>query len=256
MQGWKITMLRSAVLVVAGILASVVPAHGTVQAFHQVYLLSPGGTFSLDNVNGSVQVEGWEREEVEVDAVKTAKQSAADADLVKIEVESSGGNVAVHTKYPQGSGVEVAVDFRVHVPYQAVLGEVGTVNGSVSVRGLEGGGQLHSVNGNVEVVDSGGRYSAHTTNGDIHMELHRLPVGRPMEVGTVNGSLVVALPPDASANLAVHSLNGDFRSEMPVKTTAGQSPRVFEGTLGDGGDPVTLSTVNGGIRVVVERPSV
>src|SRR5271154_2866738 len=121
MRGWKSTVLRSAVVVAAGILTSVAPAHGTVvEAFHQVYQLSPGGTFSLDNVNGSVQVEGWERGEGEGDAVKTARQKKADADLVKIEVESSGGNVAVHTKYPQGSGVEVAVDFRVHVPYQAV----------------------------------------------------------------------------------------------------------------------------------------
>ncbi len=256
MRGWRSVVLRNAALAAAGMLASVAAAQGTTQGFHQVYPLGRGGSFSLDNVNGSVQVEGWEREEVEVDAVKTARRGLADAERVRIEVETSGGNVAVHTRYPRGSGVEVAVDFRVRIPNGAALVEVETVNGSVSVRGVEGGGALRSVNGDVEVVDSGGRYSAHTTNGDIRMELHRLPAGPPMEVGTVNGSVVVALPAGANANLAVRSMNGDFQSEMPVKTTAGHSPRVFEGVLGDGGDPVTLSTVNGGIRVVVERPSV
>jgi hypothetical protein len=33
---------------------------------HQIYPLPSGGSFVLENVNGSVQVEGWSRDEVEV----------------------------------------------------------------------------------------------------------------------------------------------------------------------------------------------
>ena len=41
--------------------------------FNQTYPLTPGGTFELQNVNGTVDVQTWDRDEVEVRAVKTAK---------------------------------------------------------------------------------------------------------------------------------------------------------------------------------------
>ncbi len=59
------------------------------QLFKQTYPLPPGGSFLLENVNGSVQVDGWERDEVEVSAVKTSQSDQHDVELVKIEVDST-----------------------------------------------------------------------------------------------------------------------------------------------------------------------
>src|SRR5579884_2193461 len=42
------------------------------QVFEQSYPLHAGGSFLLENVNGSVEVDGWDRDEVEVRAVKVA----------------------------------------------------------------------------------------------------------------------------------------------------------------------------------------
>ena len=44
--------------------------------FDQSYPLQPGGTFELQNVNGTVEVEGWDRDAIEVHAVKTASVGA------------------------------------------------------------------------------------------------------------------------------------------------------------------------------------
>src|SRR5579864_4305770 len=63
--------------------------------FQQSYPLTPGGSFLLENVNGSVQVEGWDRNEVEVRAMKLTTRNQADADGVKIDVENDPGQVAV-----------------------------------------------------------------------------------------------------------------------------------------------------------------
>ncbi len=226
------------------------------QVFDRTYPLSPGGSFSLENVNGSVQVDGWEREEVEIRALKTARENPADADRVKIEVETKNAAVAVHTRYPQNSGVEVTVEYRVHVPYRVLFGGVETVNGSIVVRGVEGKGWLRSVNGNVEVLDSSGRFSARTTNGNLRLELRPLTEGDPVELSTVNGSVVLAVPANSRANLDVRSMNGDFFSELPVAAQGSFNARSFHGQLGSGGSTVSIRTVNGGIRVVLERPSV
>ena len=41
-----------------------------IDEFHKIVPLSPGGTLSLTNVNGNVEIHGWEQEELEVYAEK------------------------------------------------------------------------------------------------------------------------------------------------------------------------------------------
>ena len=245
------TTLRGLVLLSA-LAGLVFPAHAADENFHHIYPLAAGGSFALENVNGSVQVEGWSRDEVEVSAVKTATRSdSRDLSQVKIEVDDS------HPRYPQGEGAEVAVEYHVHVPYRVLLGSIETVNGSVTVRGVEGGGELRSVNGNVEVFDSSGRFSEKTTNGNLRLELRYLMAGGPMNLETVNGSVVLGLPEGARADLKVLAMNGDFYSELPVTSAASKpAARAFHAKLGTGGGEISVRTINGGIRLVVQRPGV
>ncbi|HUA00641.1 MAG TPA: DUF4097 family beta strand repeat-containing protein [Candidatus Aquilonibacter sp.] len=244
-------------LVFAAVLCLALPGFADQQVFEQIYPLASGGQFVLQNVNGSVRVEGWDRDEVEVHATKTSASDARDLSLVKIQVDSHPNEVDVHTLYPDGENAEVAVEYVVHVPYRVLLHSIGTVNGSVSVRGVRGAGELRSVNGNVEVLDSSGRFSAHTTNGDLHLELASLTDGAPMNLETVNGSVTLDLPSNASADLTVRNMNGDVSSDVPVTSTATlPGSRAFRGKLGHGGGPISVRTVNGGIHLVLEHPSV
>jgi Putative adhesin len=246
-----------ALVVLAGVLCVCLPSFANIdQVFRETYKLPAGGQFQLDNVNGSVHVEGWDRDEVEVQAVKTSQNDAHDLDQVKIEVESHPGEVDVHTRYPTGQGADVAVEYHIRVPNRVLLACVQTVNGSLEVHGVDGGGQLRSVNGNVEVTDSSGRFNAKTTNGDLHLELRHLIGGAPMNLETVNGSVVLGLPSNASADLDVHNMNGDLYSDFPVtSTTALPGSRAFHSRLGHGGGgAISVRTINGGIRLVREQP--
>jgi hypothetical protein len=248
-----------ALVLLAGVLTFSLPGFATTdQVFNETYKLPAGGHFQLDNVNGSVQVEGWDRDEVEVHAVKTSQSDAHDLDQVKIEVESHPGEVDVHTRYPTGQGAEVAVEYHIRVPNRVLLGCIQTVNGSLLVRGVDGGGDLRSVNGNVEVTESSGRFSAKTTNGNLRLELRHLIDGAPMNLETVNGSVVLGLPSNASADLNMRNMNGDLYSDFPVTSTATlPGARSFHGRLGRGnGGAISVRTVNGGIRLVVEHPGV
>jgi hypothetical protein len=251
----KRTTSARMLLALAGVLCISLPGFANDQVFEHIYPLPPGGSFLLKNVNGDVRVDGWDRDEVEVRAVKKAKNDQSDLEQVKIDVESQPRQVAVHTLYPKGEGVEVAVEYHIHVPYRVLLGNVETVNGCVLVRGIDGGGELRSVNGDVEVLESSGRFSAKTTNGNLHLELRKVLDGAPMNLETVNGSVVLGLPSNARANLKVLNLNGDFYSELPV-TSALASPaaRAFRAKLGVGGGEISVRTINGGIRLLREPP--
>jgi DUF4097 and DUF4098 domain-containing protein YvlB len=248
-----------ALVLLAGVLCFCMQSFAnTDEEFKESFKLSSGGHFQLDNVNGSVQVEGWDRDEVEVRAVKTSQSDARALDEVKIEVKSTPDTLAVHTRYPATESDEVAVEYHIRVPNRTLLAGVTTVNGSLRVSGVNAGGDLKSVNGNVEVMDSSGRFSAKTTNGDVHMELRKLNDGAPMNLETVNGSVVLGLPSNASADLKVRNMNGALYSDFPVSSTeATPGARAFHGRLGHGGGgPISVRTVNGGIRLFLEHPGV
>jgi hypothetical protein len=232
------------------------PSYAISKEFNQSYPLQPGGAFELQNVNGAVEVQGWDRKEVEVRAVKTAKSRESDLDRVSIEVDARPDSVSIATHYPQNEGVEVAVEFTVHVPHGAHVGHIGTVNGTLRITGLETVEDLHTVNGNIEVFEAGGNIHAHTTNGNVRLELAHLRDKNGATAETTNGSLVLAVPSNTQADLEARCLNGNFYSELPIAVESSQRPREVHGKLGGGGAPLHLRTVNGGIRIVVLRSTV
>ncbi len=236
---------------------TVLPASAAIsQEFDKIYSLQPGGTFELQNVNGPVEVRGWDRDAVEVRAVKTAKHHEADLDRVTIEVSAQSDYVSVATHYPQDEGVEVAVEYLVRVPRGAHVEHIGTINGTLSVVGVDSVDDLHTVNGNIEVYDGGGNVHAHTTNGNIHLELAHFAGASGASAETTNGSLLIALPANAEANIETRCLNGNFLSELPVAMQSSLKPREMHGKIGKGGAPITLRTINGGIRIVTLRATV
>lgn len=233
-----------------------VPSYAISKDFNQSYPLQPGGTFELQNVNGPVDVQGWDRNEVEVHAVKTAKQKETDLERVSIEVDARPDSVSIATRYPQNEGVEVAVEYTIHLPHGARVEHIGTVNGTLRISGLENVEDLHTVNGNIEVFEAGGNIHAHTTNGNVHLELGRALEKAGATAETTNGSLVLAVPSDLQADVEARCLNGNFYSELPITMESTQRPREMHGRLGRGGAPIHLRTVNGGIRLVVLRSTV
>src|ERR1700674_3417133 len=242
------------VLVLAGVLA--VPSYAITKEVNQSYPLQPGGSFELQNVNGTIDVQGWDRNEVEIHAVKTAKQKESDLERVAIDVEAKPDAISITTRYPQNEGVEVAVEYTIHVPHGAHIEHIGTVNGTLRIAGVETVEDLHTVNGNIEVLEAGGSVHAHTTNGNVHLELAHLPDKTGATAETTNGSLVLAVPSDLQADVEARCLNGNFFSELPITMESSQRPREMHGKLGHGGAPIHLRTVNGGIRVVILRSTV
>jgi DUF4097 and DUF4098 domain-containing protein YvlB len=233
-----------------------VPGFAITKQFDQTYPLQPGGSFELQNVNGTVEVQGWDRDAVEVHAVKTAKHKVSDLERVTIEVAAKPEAVSVSTHYPPDEGVEVAVDYVIHVPHGAHVEHVGTINGSLRISGVPCLDELHTVNGNIDVYDGGGSVHARTTNGNVHLELAHFRDGSGAAAETTNGSLLVALPSDTQAELETRCMNGNFLSELPVSMESTLRPRELHGRLGNGGAPIKLRTINGGIRIVTLRATI
>lgn len=229
---------------------------GISKDYDQKFPLQPGGTFELQNVNGAVEIQGWDRNEVEVRAVKTAKQRDSDLERVTIEVDAKPGAVSVATRYPRDEGVEVAVEYTIHVPHGARVERVATVNGTLKVSDVEDIEELRTVNGNIDIFEGGGPVHAHTTNGNLHLELAHATAKNGISAEAMNGSIMLAVPADTQADLETRCLNGSFYSELPVSMETTLAPREMHGRIGKGGPAIRLRIVNGGIRIAVYRSTV
>src|SRR5207248_9290047 len=165
-------------------------------------------------------------------------------------------SVVVTTPSPEHEGVEVAVEYTVHVPQHVLVEHLGTVDGTLRVFGLDDVEDLHTVNGDIEIFEAGGNVRAHTTNGNVRLELAHPPEKAGAMAETTNGSLVLAVPSNLEADVEARCLNGNFYSELPITMESTDRPREMRGKLGRGGVPIHLRTVNGGIRLIVLRSSV
>ncbi len=226
------------------------------QEITKTFPMRADGSFELNNVNGTVRIEGWDKNEVEVRATKTTPDGQSLLNMVTIEIEARPDGLSVSTRYPQEEGVDVAVDYVIHVPRHAQVSHVNNINGTLRVFSSESLGELHTVNGNIEVYESSGNVHAHTTNGNVYMELKHAEDSRGVSAETTNGSVLLAIPMDLPANLEARCMNGSFSSELPMVMKAAAQPRTVRGQLGRGGAPIHLGTVNGTIRVVVLRSTV
>jgi Putative adhesin len=249
-------LLVPAVLLSLALAIAAVPGFAISKEFNQTYSLQPGGTFELQNVNGTVEVQGWDRDVVEVHAVKSAKVREADLERVSIDVSAKPSGVSIQTRYPQDEGVEVAVEYVIHVPHGAKVEHLGTVNGALRVAGVDEVDDLRTVNGNIEVYEASSDVRAHTTNGNVRLELAHLHGVTATVAETTNGSVVLALPSNSEADLEARCLNGNFQSELPFALESSLKPREIHGKLGRGGSPIKLHTINGAIRVVALRTTV
>jgi DUF4097 and DUF4098 domain-containing protein YvlB len=225
--------------------------------------LSPGGTVSLENVNGDVTIEVWDRDEVRVHAVKTASSQEL-LDGLKVEIDAKGSAVRIDTEYPSSRGHRadeghdhskrgerhLQVEYTLTVPRSAAIDDVDLVNGNLLIVGVEGGVDADTVNGNIVVRESAGGASLSTVNGGIEIYVDQLDSAEGLELEAVNGSIDLYLASSVGADIRAESVNGSLANDLGIAVARGKYVgSSFDGSVGGGGSRVDLETVNGRISV-------
>jgi hypothetical protein len=226
--------------------------------------LAPGQTIEIKNLNGAIRAVPSTSGEITVIASKKARRS--NPDEVRLDVVSHGQGITICAVYPAPPGEEpnrceagtggrsstrdndTTVDFDVQVP--AGVAFVGrTVNGKISGQSLQGDAEAHTVNGSVQLSTTG-LAVANTVNGSVDVTMGRTDWPNGATFKTVNGAITVTLPGSVSANVRADVASGNITSDFPISIGSGTSPRSLRGTIGGGGRDLTLSTVNGSIRLL------
>lgn len=240
--------------------------------FRKTYEVKPGTAVTVANQNGKVEIEKWDKDEIEIFAVIGSNKSMKELSRVKIEV-SINENMEIETIYSGKSssrteegendfglwdfikwiikegftGEKTSVDYEIKVPASVIVSAVNTSNGRIHLNGTKGPSELSTTNGRIEVENTVGNVEARTTNGRVEVE----NADGFVTVGTTNGRIKVK---ECKGIKAVNTTNGSIEVEIKdiegmrteIGTTNGSIKLGLSSSLNA---EIELSTTNGGIDV-------
>ncbi len=226
--------------------------------------IAAGQVLEIKNINGRIHAVAASSGDASVTATKTAHRG--NPSDVRIEVVPHAGGMTICAVYadvdsadpnrcePGSSGHmntrnnDTTVDFEVQVPAGAKF-VARTVNGSIAAESLAADVEGYSVNGSVRLETTGVAVGK-TVNGSLDVAMSRAAWPEGAKFSTVNGEITLRLPAALDADLKASVLNGSITSDFPITVVGAVSRRKLAGTIGRGGQPLTVSTVNGSIRLL------
>lgn len=246
------------VMIAAGGLLTL-PTIATAQDYRFTRAMSAGQTLAIENINGAVEVTRASGGTAEVTVTKTVKKG--NGALVKAIMETTEDGIRVCTIYlnkdpnrnsckganNNRNDFEIDMRYVVKVPSGVKL-DAETVNGNVTVTGLDAEAKVESVNGNVQ-FDGATASHLETVNGWIHASLSRGTWDGELHIETVNGGIELSFPSDLSAVVKGETVNGGITSAFPVTIEGRWGPKEMRGTIGGGRSKLSVETVNGGITI-------
>jgi DUF4097 and DUF4098 domain-containing protein YvlB len=242
-------LIATAVFVV---LAAALPAAASQfrDEFHKSYPASPNVNISLSNINGSVQITAWDKNEVQLDAVKTANTQEK-LNEAEIRVDASDNSIHIETHYPSrfANNNPATVEYQLQVPRSARLDKIELVNGKLDIDGVKGEVYGSSVNGSVTGQSLSGDVELSTVNGSVRSELVDMGKAHHVKLSSVNGHIELAMPKDANAHLTANTVSGSISSDFSLPIHKGWVGSNLDTTLGSGATQVELSNVNGSIKI-------
>jgi len=234
-------------------------------------------TVKIDNVFGSIIINGTPKTDVQLEAKKTL-HADNQADLgkaereVKLNMSEKDNQLDIYVDGPfrcrDGSvnwserDYTVTYDFVLQVPQQTSL-ILKTVNdGDILVKNVNGTFTIRNVNGHIELQDISGPVSCKTVNGRIRAAFREDPLAACVFT-TVNGDLEVSCSPKLAADLQLKTMNGEIYTDYPSTYLPGKSEAVrfehgrhvyhsnrFQGVrIGAGGPEIKMETLNGDIVI-------
>ena len=235
--------------------------------FRKTYEVTPGMQITVYSRNGTIDIESWDKKEVEVFAIIGSNKSMKELAKVSVDVTIEDKEMEIATVYSgdkkgkedtdfgiwnflkwvlkgEFTGGRVNVDYEIKVPEHVVISEVNTTNGKMFLKGTKGPSLLRTTNGEIKVDRSKGDIEARSTNGKIVIE----NVDGFVAASTTNGYIKAKsdeIKELRTTNGAIEAeLKGIRKGGTELSTTNGavtiRLPQSFNCIL-------ELKTVNGGI---------
>jgi hypothetical protein len=150
-------------------------------------------------------------------------------------------------RFSLGGKTNARVTFRIQVPAGVQLDLLGVDADIVSASTAPV--RARTVNGDITVATAVGPVNIETVNGDIDARMTTLSGADSVIAKTLNGTVWVFLPETAGAFVNAATTNGELTTDFPLLTAPTGTRKKLEATLGAGGTPVYVRTLNGTVGI-------
>ena len=203
------------------------------------------GQVSVSIIAGSIEVSGWDRDEVRV-------TGSYEEDVEELIFERDGDEITIRVQAPDHSwgSKDVSAYLVIQVPEDSGL-DVGTVSADIDVEDVRGEQALQSVSGGISTKAYGENIDAGTVSGGVEIE---------SAVDDSDGEWGLS---SVSGDVTATGLSGDLRAEVvsgEIEISGGRYSRLraesvngdisLAGGLADDGR-IEMETVNGSIGILI-----
>lgn len=140
------------------------------------------------------------------------------------------------------------------VPRTTSIIVTNSLSGSVQVSGLTGDIDVKCLNGKVTLRDVSGSALVETMNGVIDARIARLQEGKPLSFSSMNGTISVAVPADAKANVRLRTQHGAIMTDFDetALVTRTETLRGYRYSITTGDADEIKEVVRDAVRLGVE----
>ncbi|KAA3617981.1 MAG: hypothetical protein DWQ05_08005 [Calditrichaeota bacterium] len=179
----------------------------------------PGGELSVKSDDGDIEIIGWDKNEVFVEAEITAhafsrSQAEAKVERVRVRVQESEAFIRVSSHGP--SNTEVA--YIIHVPNKISV-TCRTDDGKIKIENVDGAHDLRTEDGDIYLHQIQGKIRARSDDGEVQFsgKLENL------DVSTEDGNIIGSFEPEGSTFIKTD--DGDV--ELEIVTDEENEPAIY-----------------------------
>ena len=223
--------------------------------YYKSVSLSSGGTLSLENMNGNIDILGWDKEKVEVYAERNIPFSSSrrgmwkpyGGNLPKIDIDSFEDFVKIKTSTVDQDKHVSAVDYFLNVPQHVYLRNIVARRGDIIISDLYGEAFVELVKGEVKVDNFSGSLHVSLGEGSVKASLMDLRNEDEVRISTEEGDVIVYLQEDVRALIEASTLDGKISNEFDPEEDPSLNKISFQ--TNDEGAFISLSASKGNILI-------
>ena len=234
--------------------ASEAESQGSVRdEIRKSFELQPGARIDVLGINGKVDIQTSEGKTTEVYVLRTAEgRDSLDQRAVTVEQTPTGlvvkSRQVKHSLWNHLFGSKAQEEVTIKAPREIALALKG-INGNVTSGDIEGALEVKGVNGRVDLGQANESATISGVNGNISVGLNSLG-NSGARLSGINGNVELKLADGLNAQLTAKGMNGNVRSEIAsVTVEKDDHGSRYSARIGNGGPPITVSGINGNVRL-------
>jgi len=225
------------------------------EEFQRFLPFPPGGTLSLHNEDGNIEIIGWEDHECEVYAERRIPRTRErrlrilkfDHYIPKIDIDSFESFIKIRTIPAPAEDASNVVDYFIRVPEAVILKDIINRRGDIVIADLYGEVYAETHEGNVTVNNYSGSLHVSVETGNVEARLFDLRREDEIFLSSNLGQITLYLQPEVSARLEMFAPNGEIVNEFASESPSPLKTSSLE--FGEGHAWISVTAENGNITL-------